>query len=52
MATHVYGNACRIEQIQAIAEKYNLKVIYDAAHTFGASYKGPLDSELWRYKHL
>lgn len=40
MATHVYGNACRIEEIQAIATKYNLKVIYDAAHTFGARYKG------------
>ena len=40
LATHVYGNACRIEQIQAIADKYNLKVIYDAAHTFGASYNG------------
>lgn len=40
MATHVYGNACRIDQIQAIADKYGLKVIYDAAHTFGASYNG------------
>jgi dTDP-4-amino-4,6-dideoxygalactose transaminase len=40
MATHVYGNACRIEEIQAIATKHNLKVIYDAAHTFGARYKG------------
>lgn len=40
MATHVYGNACRIEQIQAIADKNNLKVIYDAAHTFGAKYNG------------
>ena len=40
MATHVYGNACRIEQIQAIAEKHKLKVIYDAAHTFGSSYDG------------
>ncbi|GAB4016036.1 DegT/DnrJ/EryC1/StrS family aminotransferase [Spirosoma koreense] len=40
MATHVYGNACQIEQIQAIAEKYKLKVIYDAAHTFGATYNG------------
>lgn len=39
MATHVYGNACQVEQIQAIAEKYGLKVIYDAAHTFGATYK-------------
>lgn len=40
MATHVYGNACQIEKIQAIADKHNLKVIYDAAHTFGASYNG------------
>ena len=40
LATHVYGNACQIEQIQTIAEKHNLKVIYDAAHTFGATYKG------------
>jgi dTDP-4-amino-4,6-dideoxygalactose transaminase len=40
LATHVYGNACQIEQIQAIAEKHNLKVIYDAAHTFGATYNG------------
>lgn len=40
LATHVYGNACQIEQIQAIADQYNLKVIYDAAHTFGATYKG------------
>ncbi|MBC8155717.1 MAG: DegT/DnrJ/EryC1/StrS family aminotransferase [Bacteroidetes bacterium] len=40
MATHVYGNACRIDQIQEIAERFNLKVIYDAAHTFGASYNG------------
>ncbi|GAB3544914.1 DegT/DnrJ/EryC1/StrS family aminotransferase [Spirosoma fluminis] len=40
MATHVYGNACRIEQIQAIAERFKLKVIYDAAHTFGANYQG------------
>lgn len=40
MTTHVYGNACRVEQIAAIAEKYDLKVIYDAAHTFGATYQG------------
>lgn len=40
MATHVYGNACQVEQIQAIADKHKLKVIYDAAHTFGASYNG------------
>lgn len=36
---HVYGNICDVEAIQAIADKYNLKVIYDAAHTFGVKYK-------------
>ncbi|MBO0934775.1 DegT/DnrJ/EryC1/StrS family aminotransferase [Fibrella aquatilis] len=38
LATHVYGNACRIEAIQALADKYKLKVIYDGAHAFGAEY--------------
>lgn len=37
---HVYGNICNIEEIQHIAEKHNLKVIYDAAHAFGVQYKG------------
>lgn len=37
---HVYGNICNIEKIQEIADKYNLRVIYDAAHAFGAKYKG------------
>ena len=37
---HVYGNICNIEEIQRIANKYGLKVIYDAAHTFGIKYKG------------
>ncbi len=40
LATHVYGNPCDIESIQNIASKYNLKVIYDAAHCFGTKYKG------------
>ena len=40
LATHVYGNACRVEQIEAIAKKHNLKVIYDGAHAFGAEYNG------------
>jgi dTDP-4-amino-4,6-dideoxygalactose transaminase len=35
---HVYGNVCNIEAIQEIAEEYNLKVIYDAAHAFGVKY--------------
>lgn len=37
---HVYGNVCNIEEIDRIAKKYDLKVIYDAAHTFGVKYKG------------
>ena len=37
---HVYGNFCDVEKIGQIAKKHNLKVIYDAAHTFGAEYKG------------
>ncbi len=36
MPVHVYGIPCNIEAIQRIAEDYNLKVIYDAAHSFGA----------------
>jgi dTDP-4-amino-4,6-dideoxygalactose transaminase len=40
LATHVYGISCDIEKIQAIADKYKLKVIYDAAHAFGCTYKG------------
>ncbi len=40
MATHVYGRPCDVEKIEAIAQKYNLKVIYDGAHGFGATYKG------------
>ena len=37
---HVYGNMCDVEKIDAIAKKYNLKVIYDAAHAFAVKYKG------------
>ena len=37
---HVYGNLCDVERIQKIADKYDLKVIYDAAHAFGVTYKG------------
>lgn len=36
---HVYGNICNVEEIERIARKYGLKVIYDAAHTFGVRYK-------------
>lgn len=40
MPVHVYGNICNIEEIERIAHKYELKVIYDAAHTFGEIYRG------------
>ncbi len=40
MAVHVFGYACNIEKIQAVADKYNLKVIYDGAHAFASKYKG------------
>lgn len=40
LATHVFGNPCNIEVIKNIAEKYHLKVIYDAAHAFGVNYNG------------
>lgn len=39
LATHVFGNPCNLEAIDAIAIKHNLKVIYDAAHAFGVKYK-------------
>ncbi len=39
LATHVYGIPCDVEKIEVIAKKHNLKVIYDAAHAFGVTYK-------------
>jgi dTDP-4-amino-4,6-dideoxygalactose transaminase len=40
LATHVFGNPCNVLEIERIAKKYNLKVIYDAAHCFGVKYNG------------
>ena len=40
LPVHVYGNICNVEKIEQIAKKHHLKVIYDAAHTFGETYKG------------
>ena len=40
LATHVFGNPCDIEAIKEIADHYQLKIIYDAAHAFGSTYKG------------
>ncbi len=40
LATHVFGNPCDVEAIEAIAERHGLKVIYDAAHAFGVEHNG------------
>jgi len=40
MATHVFGNPCDVEAIQKIADKHDLKIIYDAAHAFNVKIKG------------
>ena len=39
MPVHVFGNPCDVDAIDKIAQKYNLKVIYDAAHAIGSTYK-------------
>lgn len=40
LPVHVYGNVCDVEEIERIAKRHHLKVIYDAAHAFGVHYKG------------
>jgi dTDP-4-amino-4,6-dideoxygalactose transaminase len=40
VATHVYGNPCDVESIAALAGERGLRVVYDAAHAFGATYRG------------
>lgn len=40
MPVHCYGTPCNVDRIQQIADTYGLKVIYDAAHTFGVKFKG------------
>jgi dTDP-4-amino-4,6-dideoxygalactose transaminase len=40
LPVHVYGYPCKVNEIQKIAETYNLKVIYDAAHAFGVKVNG------------
>ena len=40
MPVHCYGRPCDIEAIEKIADNYNLKVIYDAAHAFGVRHQG------------
>ncbi|MDD3296112.1 MAG: DegT/DnrJ/EryC1/StrS family aminotransferase [Candidatus Omnitrophica bacterium] len=40
LPVHVFGNPCDIEGVEAVAKKHKLKVIYDAAHAVGSTYKG------------
>ena len=40
MPVHVYGNPCKMQQLQQIADTYGLKLIYDAAHVFGVNING------------
>ena len=40
LAVHVFGNPCDVDKIQRIADRYNLKVIYDGAHAFGTFING------------
>ncbi len=49
MPVHVYGNPCNVEAIQKIAEKYGLKVVYDAAHAFAVKIN---DKSLLNYGDL
>jgi dTDP-4-amino-4,6-dideoxygalactose transaminase len=49
MPVHVYGYPCDVEQIQLIAERYHLKVIYDAAHAFGVRHN---NVSLVNYGHI
>ena len=46
LATHVFGNPCNVFEIDKIAQKHNLKIIYDAAHCFGVKYK---DKSIFSY---
>jgi len=45
LPVHVYGCPCDVEAIDAIARKYNLKVIYDAAHAFGVKITDPISNQ-------
>lgn len=40
LPVHVYGNPCNVEQLDEIANKYKLPIIYDAAHVYGVEYNG------------
>ena len=49
LPVHVYGNVCNVQQIEMLAYKYDLKILYDAAHAFGEKYLG---KGIGSYGHL
>lgn len=49
LATHVYGNPCDIEALEDIAARHDLKLVFDAAHCFGAKYKG---KSVYEFGHI
>jgi dTDP-4-amino-4,6-dideoxygalactose transaminase len=40
VATHVYGTPCRVEELQGVADRYGVRLVYDAAHAFGSTHRG------------
>ncbi len=42
IGVHLWGRPCKVDQLQEIAEEYNLKLMFDAAHAFGCSYKNKM----------
>lgn len=40
LATHLWGRPCDVRRLREVAERYNLKLLFDAAHSFGCSYEG------------
>lgn len=40
LATHVYGYPCETDKLERLADRYRLKLIFDAAHSFGCTYNG------------
>ena len=52
LPVHVYGNVCDTKEIDRIAKKYGLKVIYDAAHAFGVKKDGQGIGSFWRCIHV
>lgn len=49
LATHVFGNPCEVENLEEIASRHQLKLIFDAAHCFGVKFKG---KSVFEYGHI